>query len=599
MRSPSKAALASVRRVRGASDLDDKPRLGLVRVLTANIITYAAAAHKVIAQRSRLTAFWRVDSQPGNGMALDTMTTVATTNRGAIAGGHPATVDAAAVALEVGGNAVDAALAGMCAACVAEPVLASLGGGGFLMVSMETGAYAGQPIACDFFVDTPRRRRPIGELDFRSVMADFGTTQQEFHIGLGAMATPGVVAGLFETHRRFGRLPMREVVAPAVHLARTGAVVTDMQARIMGIVGAILRADADTASMFASRRRSGALLSAGEVMFRPRFADFLEVLSIEGPDLFYRGEIAARIAADCRAGGGYLTGDDFAGYQVKMVAPLRRRGFETEIFFMPLPSLGGLLVAFSLALLEAADIGKTSFGGSDHLWLLTRGMRLAAEARVTLAVDDRSVADRADRLFAASTLAPYREAMRARIPVARGTTHISVVDGHGNAASLSISNGEGAAYVVPEAGIIMNNMLGEADINPHGFHVWPTGSRLHSMMTPCVAIGSAGDIAVLGSGGSNRIRSAILQVLLNTLGFGMPIGRAVSAPRVHYENGRIDLEPGFGAPAIAALEERAVSVHNWDQPSMFFGGVHAVRREATGHLEAVGDVRRGGAARIL
>lgn len=527
------------------------------------------------------------------------MTMAATPRGGAIAGGHPATVDAAAVVLEAGGNAVDGALAAMCAACVAEPVLASLGGGGFMLVAMESGPYAGQPIACDFFVDTPLRRRPVAELDFRPVVADFGTTQQEFHIGLGAMATPGVVAGLFETQRRFGRLPIREVVAPAVHLARNGVDVTEMQARIMAIVGAILRADPETASMFESRQRPGALLGAGETMQRPQFADFLEVLATEGPDLFYRGEVAASIAADCQARGGYLTREDFAAYRVNMTPPLRRRGFDTGFLFMPLPSLGGLLVAFSLALLEAADIGNTGFGDAGHLRSLVRAIRLAGEARTALAIDDRTIADHPQRLFAASTLAAYREAMRARVPVAKGTTHISVVDARGNAASLSISNGEGAAYVVPDTGVIMNNMLGEADINPLGFHVWPTGSRMHSMMTPCVTIGSAGDVGVLGSGGSNRIRSAVLQVLLNAIVFGMPLEQAVAAPRVHYEDGRIDAEPGFDARALAAVQDLAQSVHPWEQPSMFFGGVHAVRRRATGGFEATGDLRRGGAARTL
>src|SRR5512134_3675491 len=142
--------------------------------------------------------------------------------RGMVAAGHPETAGAAAAVLRDGGNATDAALAGLCAAVVAEPILASLGGGGFLAVRPHSGWLAGETVVYDFFVQTPKRRLPEHEIDFRGVVADFGPAQQEFHIGMGAIATPGVIKGIFEAHRDLGHMPIRNIVEPAIDLARRG-----------------------------------------------------------------------------------------------------------------------------------------------------------------------------------------------------------------------------------------------------------------------------------------------------------------------------------------------------------------------------------------
>ncbi|MGB5178913.1 MAG: gamma-glutamyltransferase, partial [Gammaproteobacteria bacterium] len=152
--------------------------------------------------------------------------------KGAVAAGHPATAEAAAWILEAGGNAFDAALAGLCAACVAEPVLTSPGGGGFLLAHRD----GGKNTLYDFFVQTPLRKRPVSELDFYPIVADFGTAQQEFHIGMGSIATPGTIKGLFQIHSELGTLPMREIVKPAVDFARQGIELNRLQAYIFSIV---------------------------------------------------------------------------------------------------------------------------------------------------------------------------------------------------------------------------------------------------------------------------------------------------------------------------------------------------------------------------
>jgi gamma-glutamyltranspeptidase/glutathione hydrolase len=176
----------------------------------------------------------------------------------------------------------------------------------------------------------------------------------------------------------------------------------------------------------------------------------------------------------------------------------------------------------------------------------------------------------------------------------RGTTHISVADAAGNIASLTVSNGEGCSYVLPGTGIMLNNMLGEEDLNPGGFHQWKEGSRLASMMSPAVAELADGTRYALGSGGANRIRSAITQVLINLLDFGMSLEQAVAAPRIHLEGDMLSIEAGLGDEAMQALESSAPRTHLWPEKNLFFGGVHAVSVTPAGEFHGAGDPRRGG-----
>ncbi len=165
-------------------------------------------------------------------------------------------------------------------------------------------------------------------------------------------------------------------------------------------------------------------------------------------------------------------------------------------------------------------------------------------------------------------------------------------------AALSLSNGEGCGTMLPGSGIMLNNMLGEEDLSPRGFHLWPENSRISSMMAPSLAFLADGSVAALGSGGSNRIRTAILQVLVNLIDFAQDAGRAVAAPRLHFENGLANLEEGFRPPASKAVAALAEEVMDWPRHSFFFGGVHTVTRTADGGLAAAGDPRRQGAAQI-
>ena len=521
-----------------------------------------------------------------------------TPNKGAIAAGDAVTAAAAAEMLADGGNAFDAALAALCVAPVVEPVLCSLMGGGFLLAQPAEGA----PVLYDFFCQTPQAKRPASALDFHPVDVDFGTTTQEFHIGLGAMATPGMVAGLFAVHEDLGRLPMARIVAPAIARASEGVPVSPVQAYILNIVEPIFVATGSARDYFESAAEPGHVLRAGEPYRPAALAGTLEALAREGARLFYEGEIAAELLEASRDGGA-LTAADLAAYRVVRRKPLVCKSAGARILTNPPPSSGGPLISFALAMLEGGGAGD---GPDDPAWLmrLADAMAVTNAARTGHGLDEGCDDARVAALLSDSSVAEYRAAMEGRALKAGGTTHVSVVDLEGNAVAMSLSNGEGCGHVLPGCGVMPNNMLGEEDINPKGFHKWQPDTRISSMMAPTLVQHAGGRRTALGSGGSNRIRTAILQVLMNMLRFDMGLQAAVEAPRIHFERGLLNVEAvgargGFDAARIARFTAPFRNTQLWDEFNMFYGGVNAVSLDpATGTFDGAGDPRRGGACII-
>ena len=507
---------------------------------------------------------------------------------GAVAAGHRLTAEAADHVLREGGNAYDAALAALAAACVTEPVLASPGGGGFLL-AMPNGAPAR---VYDFFVQTPGRKKPAEELDFRSIEVDFGAATQGFRIGRGAAAVPGLVRGLFAVHADLGRMRLRDIIGPALGYATDGVEITDYQAYLLQVVRPILSATEESRGVFGRNDGSDELVGRGDRLCQPALADTLETLAIEGDELFYRGEIASALVRDMDQGG-LIRGDDLARYRVERRAPLEIDYREARIFTNPPPSCGGLLTGFSLRLLEPLGIGALESGSAAHLGVLAEVLDLTSQARVEiLAGADHDPLDET-RLLDSALLERYRQQVSITLNALRGTTQISVVDAAGNLASLTVSNGEGCGYVIPGTGVMMNNMLDETDLNPGGFHRWPTDRRMTSMMAPSAVLWPDGHRVATGSGGSNRIRSAILQVFVNLLDRAMQLEEAVHAPRVHYEDGFLNVEGGFDPERIRELLQRHPEHRLWPELNMFFGGAHSVGADS-GELVAIGDPRRGG-----
>jgi gamma-glutamyltranspeptidase/glutathione hydrolase len=480
----------------------------------------------------------------------------------AVASGHPATTAAAVEVLAAGGNAFDACVAGGFAAAAAEPTLTSLGGGGFLLSRTAEG----EEVLFDFFVDTPGLDAPPADrLDFEEVVVRFSGADQGFHVGLASVAVPGCLAGWLHAHRRLGRLPLDAVTGPARALARAGVEVNDQQAYLLRLLEPILTRTPEAAAIVAP---GGRVLGRGERLVNPELSDFLGSLDARG---FAAPDLAGAIGDAMARGGGLLTTTDLAAYTVVERPPLAVSWRGHRLLTNPPPAFGGELVALGLLELEDSTRWPAEVGSAAHAVALAEAMVATEEARATGTV--------------AGALARRRST--------GGTTHISVVDAEGNAASMTSSNGEGSGWVFPGTGVLANNMMGEDDLHPAGFHAASPGVRVASMMAPSLVVGPDGAIElVVGSGGSKRIRTALLQVIAGVVDQDRPTEEAVVAPRMHWDGQHLHLEPGWSDAAVEALAARW-PLTRWTEPDLYFGGVQAA---APGRAAA--DPRRGGSTYV-
>jgi len=517
--------------------------------------------------------------------------------RGAVAAGHPLTAQAGARALAEGGNAVDACVAAAFAAAVTESPLTGPGGGGFMLVHR---ARDGATRLADFFVAAPglglgrKHVAPMHEVDL--AFGDSPTTQI-FWIGPASCAVPGVVAGLEEAHRRYGLLPWGELLAPAVELARDGVELTRPQAHMHAILDPILRFSDEGKRVYG---QNGSRLVAGDRLRLGDLADTLRAIGRRGAAAVYSGERARAIVSTVRDGGGALTKEDLASYRVVWRRPVLVRFQGHDVVSNPPPSSGGVLIAYGLALLQRLDGGPA--GSAEAITALVEVMREQTRARGGDFTRGLRRGGMARRLLASSSL---REALGrigesgAREPApAGGTTHVSVIDGEGNAASLSTSTGSGSGVIVPGTGVYLNNMLGEYDLLA-GQPV-PPGRRLTSMMAPSIALDARDNPRlVVGSAGSARLRGAIMQIIVNVLEHGLGVEEAIDAPRVHLDEPHVHCEGGLDRVELDRLETEGYEVVRWRRRNLFFGGAAAVEVRADGSLAAAGDPRRGGAGVVV
>ena len=486
-------------------------------------------------------------------------------DRALIAAGHPLVSDAAARILAAGGNAFDAVIAAGFASVVAEHTLTSLGGGGFLLA--RTGR--GKEVLFDFFVNTPGLGLTGDQLTphFFPITVNFPGSAQDFNVGAASVAVPGNLQGFLNVHDRLGHLPLTDILQPAIGLARGGWQLNDSQAYFLRLLEPIMTLSADGRRLFGD----GDHPRPGRRLDNPELADFLEKLPEDRGRSFYRGDLAETMARMMREKQGLLTAADLAAYRVVERRPLKIDYRGRTLLTNPWPAVGGSLIGLSLSLLAERPVGAGDWGSAAHLLHLAEVMIEVEKSRAPgLAPDPR-----AGRQFH------------------RGTTHISVADRQGNVAAMTTSNGEGSGCFVPGTGIMLNNMMGEDDLHPAGFHASPPALRVGSMMAPALLLEKGQVRLVLGSGGSKRIRTALVQVLSHIVDFEKPLIEAITAPRLHWDGTVMQVEPGWPA-AVAALKERW-PVNVWPGLDVYFGGVHAV---APGR-EAAADPRRGGAVAIV
>jgi gamma-glutamyltranspeptidase/glutathione hydrolase len=422
---------------------------------------------------------------------------------------------------------------------------------------------------------------------------DFGGAVQEFHIGLGSMAVPGNIAGVFQVHKRLGRLPFTVVAEPAIHYAKNGVKLNKFQYYCLASILKPIIIDYKEGRQFF--RPTGEVIEPEGILIMKDFADTLTYLAEKGAREFYEGDIAHRLVKDCQDLGGHLTLEDLKNYRVIEREPLVIDYRGNTLVTNPPPSSGGTLIAFALKLLSKIDVASLGFGTTHHLEILGQVMQLTNEARKDGYDANLYQSDIAEKFLSNEHLVNYEHKLTETVNKWGSTTHLSVVDGEGNAASVTTSNGEGSGYVIPGTGIMVNNMLGEDDLNPQGFHQWQENVRISSMMAPTIVLKDNQPEIVLGTGGSKRIRTAILQVISNILDFKMSVKEAVDSPRVHWENDVFHVEPGFAEEEINKLTLPANNqLVRWQEKNLFFGGVHTVLETSEGLIEGAGDKRRDG-----
>ncbi len=509
--------------------------------------------------------------------------------------------------MKAGGNAVDGAVATAFALAVTHPTAGNIGGGGFAVV--RTGP--GKAVALDF------REMAPGAATANMYLDQDGKPTNDSKVGHRASGVPGSVAGLYELHEKYGKKPWKDVVQPAIELARAGFVVDDYIERTLVRTKAKLEKSAASKAIWFHDDKP---LVKGDKVVLPDLATTLERIRDRGPDGFYKGETAAAIVAEMKAGGGLITAEDLAAYKAIWREPLRFSYRGRSVVSMPPPSSGGIVIALTAGMLSGIELGKIAWHGPDHLhrlaevWrrgYLIRNEKLADPAFFkTMPIAQLMSLDFQKKL--ASTIgvkaSPTKDVPR--LIESLHTTNLCVVDGNGMAVALTTTlNGSfGSGVTVTGAGFLLNNEMDDFTVKPGSPNMFgliqgeankiEPHKRMLSSMSPTIVEDDKGEIVlVVGAEGGSKIITAVFQTMSNVIDFGMPVARAVAEARVHQQDYPDELK--IQANAIDKDTDEALRSmgHNlkWgDHPAMF-GGVTAIARTPNG-LEGTADPRKRGAA---
>jgi gamma-glutamyltranspeptidase/glutathione hydrolase len=495
-----------------------------------------------------------------------------------VAAGTGFAADAGAAMAELGGNAVDAAVAATFMTWVCEPGLTSPGSGGFCCIWPPND----EPVTIDGMVEMPGRtadKEAFGRIDVVTFDYGGGTTTA---VGPGSVGTPGALAALEMAWKRYGKLPWRDLAAPAIERARQGVPLPGAAHRYFRVSGEAIFSRTPGARRF-FEAEDGRRLDAGELIRFPDLADALDLIAREGARAMYRGDLGRRIGRWMRDQGALLGPDDFRGYRALLRPCLRTDVGRWHLVTNPPPAVGGV------ALTEIASLME---GSPQERWTARDIARFASVMAVAF-TDRRELLASGDIESAADTLLETGlTARRSRLTEPGSTSHTSVVDREGWACSITTSTGYASGVIVPGTGIMLNNSLGERELSPHGPHTVPPGQRMRSNMAPSVVRSDGGHVIAFGAAGADRIASSLAQVWLNMANLRMSLADAVTHPRCH-------LDWREGVPTLAHEPGIDVSLIDlatfpFQERHMFFGGVQAAERHGDGTLDAVGDPRRAG-----
>jgi gamma-glutamyltranspeptidase/glutathione hydrolase len=515
---------------------------------------------------------------------------------------HPLSSAVGAEVLRRGGNAIDAAVAVGFAQAVVNPRAGNIGGGGFLVYRQADGAV----YALDYRETAPAAASRNMYLDSAGDLTDRSV------LGALAAGVPGSVAGMYEMHRRFGRLPWRDVVAPAIALARAHVVDSTRHNVIRGNQRTLVRFPTSAAVFLPG----GAPPAPGDTLRQPDLARTLERIAEQGADGFYRGETADLIVAEMQRGGGIITREDLADYHAVWREPVQTTYRGWRIIAMPPASSGGVTLTEILNILEGYRL--PAFGSAQLMHLEIEAMRRAFTDRNRFLGDPAFVQMPLDRLTSKDYAAELRRGISARratpssaMPaVVEGseTTHYSIVDPEGNAAAITTTlNGNfGGKVVVGGAGFFLNNEMDDFAAKPGAPNMFglvqgeanaiQPGKRMLSSMTPTIVLNPRGELElVLGAPGGATIITAVYHVISNVIDHGMTLAGAVYAPRIHHQAlpDSLQWEPNGIAPA----ERRRLEAmgHPFFVRPGYIALINAIRVTPHG-LEGVSDPRTAGAA---
>jgi gamma-glutamyltranspeptidase/glutathione hydrolase len=490
--------------------------------------------------------------------------------------------DVGAAVLRGGGNAIDAAVAVGYALAVTHPCCGNLGGGGFMVIHLADG----RDTFINFREKAPLAATPTMYLDSKGEPI----TAQSVD-GYLAVGVPGTVMGLETARERYGTLPRATLLAPAIALAQDGFILSRGDTDVLDGATREFRAQPNVAAVFLNR---GAPFRPGERLVQTQLASTLRAISAGGVDAFYRGPIAASIAAASRANGGLLTPEDFAAYTVTESPPIRcsYRGY--TVSSAPPPSSGGVTLCEMLQIVQGYPLRDLGFHSSGSVHYLTEAMRHAYHDRNLYLGDPDFVDNPVARLISPDNaaairarIAPNRATSSASLGTAAAarekatTTHYSVVDAAGNcvAVTFTINDDFGAKVIAGDTGFFLNDEMDDFTAKPGSANMFglvqgsanaiAPGKRPLSSMTPTIVMKDGRPVLVLGTPGGSRIITTVLEVIVNVIDHGMPLEEAVDAPRIHHQwlPDTLAVEPlALSAGTTAALKRmgyRIVPLQPW------------------------------------
>ncbi len=501
--------------------------------------------------------------------------------RVSIASSSQIAADAGASIADHGGNAFDAAVAGVIASMCTEPGIIAPGSGGFVTVWPQ----GEDPVVIDGSIEMPGRGLPPDRFGggLREIEMSYGGGTRTV-VGHGSVGTPGAFAGLRLAWERYGLVPWATLFEPAIAAVEAGFPLSAAAAEYFAHSHQVVFGW-DPTSYAVIHHPDGTHLVAGETVHVPFLADSLHLLAAEGTDALYRGELGAQIVDAVQAGGGLLTRRDLAEYQAVIREPIRVDIDEWAVATNPPPAVGGACMAAMLLLLGGGAFESWS---AEDIETLIRVQRAVLTYRTEFLVGHHDRLAEAQRLLELARLGDLEG-----IISAPSTTHTSTVDSDGNACSVTVSAGYGSGALVDGTGFWLNNSLGEIELNPQGLHALEPGTRLVSNMAPTVARSRSGAVLAIGSPGADRITTAISSVLVNFIHLGMALSDAVDHPRVHAEIFE-GVPTAAYEPGIPVRPFEDVQVRRFPDLSMYFGGVQAVLFDPRAWLFEAADPRRTG-----